>query len=73
MAKQLTIARPDIDTDALNEIEDDVVLGFRLADAIRAGAQLVKGQARSTWISGNNACALGAAWLAVQARIAHEE
>lgn len=52
---------------ALAEIEEKVVTGYTLADAIREGAG-VTDQARGTWIRGEQSCALGAGWIAAKAR-----
>lgn len=49
------------------EIEEKVVLNYTLADAIREGSK-VTGKQEQGWIQGDNACALGAAYIAAQAR-----
>lgn len=48
-------------------IEEKVVTGYSLADAIREGAG-VTGKLEGGWIQGGEACALGAAWVAAKAR-----
>lgn len=53
--------------DMLSEIEEDVVLNYTLADAIREGAS-VSGQARDWTDSDGNVCALSAATAALNAR-----
>lgn len=52
----------------LAEIEDEVLLGYTLADAMRMGAKNTE-QARWTYINAadNQVCALAAAALAVEA------
>lgn len=50
----------------LNQIEDSVVNGYTLADAMREGSSVTK-QAY-TWGSGSSACALSAAGIAAKAR-----
>ena len=51
----------------LCEIEEKVVTGYTLADAIREGAS-VSDKADGSWVTGNRACALGAGWIAAKAR-----
>lgn len=51
----------------LAEIEEKVVANYTLADAIREGAA-VTDQGFHTYVSGEQACALGAAWIAAKAR-----
>lgn len=53
--------------DMLAGIEEDVVLNYTLADAIREGAS-VSGQARDWTDDDGNVCALSAATAAVRAR-----
>lgn len=48
-------------------IELSVLTSYTLADAIREGASVTR-QQRAGWIEGNNACALGAGFLAAKAR-----
>lgn len=45
---------------------EQIVDGYTLADAIREGSKLVKGQARNKWYRDDTACALGAAIKALQ-------
>ena len=47
-------------------IEEKVVTGFTLADAIRLGSTVTDKQ-ENGWVEGMNACALGAAYIAAQA------
>lgn len=56
--------------EALSTIEEKVVTGYTLADAIReAGASSSSQQTRGTWVRPNgDSCALGAGWLAAMAR-----
>lgn len=49
------------------EIEEKVVLNYTLADAIREGAS-VTDKKEQGWIEGESACALGAGYIAAQAR-----
>jgi hypothetical protein len=51
----------------LAEIEEKVLLNYTLADAIREGCS-VTDKYEGGWIQGGQACALGAAWIAGQAR-----
>jgi len=51
----------------LAEIEEKVVTGYTLADAIREGAS-VTGKKSGGWIDRSNACSLGAGWIAARAR-----
>lgn len=51
----------------LADIEEKVVTGYTLADAIREGAT-VSQQARGSWVSRERTCALGASWVAAKAR-----
>jgi hypothetical protein len=51
----------------LAEIEMDVLTSYTLADAIREGSS-VTGQNRGDWVTEDNACALGAGYLAAKAR-----
>lgn len=55
--------------DSLYEIEENVVTGYTLADAIREGSRHTE-QAIGTYVNeaNNEVCALSAAALAVQAR-----
>lgn len=55
--------------DELAEIEEKVVLGYTLADAMREGARYTE-QAKETYIIAdeNKVCALAAAGLALEAR-----
>lgn len=50
----------------LSLIEEKVVLGYTLADAIREGAAVTR-QGHRTYVR-DGACALGAAWIAARAR-----
>lgn len=47
-------------------IEEEVVTGYTLADAMREGCTVTE-QARN-WGNGDNACALSAAYIAAKAR-----
>jgi hypothetical protein len=51
----------------LAQIEEKVVLGYTLADAIREGST-VTGQKIGGWYTETEACALSAAHIAAQAR-----
>lgn len=53
--------------DELALIEEKVVTGYTLADAIREGASVTE-QTTGRYVAGNSACAFGAAWLAAKAR-----
>ena len=78
MSNLLTKAEADVETrfdpaiqhlrKDLALIEESVVTGYTLADAIREGST-VSDQAYD-WGSGENACALSAACIAAQARFA---
>lgn len=63
--------RPNVDTatgDPLVELELDAVVGYKLSDAIRDGAQEVP-QAVGSWGDGvTNACALATAQKAIDRR-----
>lgn len=50
----------------LGEIELNVLTGFTLADAIRAGAGKTE-QVTGSYVRGRMSCALGAAYLAARA------
>lgn len=54
-------------TDELAQIEMGVLTSFTLADAIREGAS-VTSKAEGTFVDGNRACALGAAFISATAR-----
>lgn len=67
-----TVIKPDIAPveklkAELALIEEKVVTGYSLADAIREGAG-VSGQKIGGWIEDGESCALGAAWIAAKAR-----
>ena len=49
------------------EIEEKVILNYTLADAIREGSS-VTSQKVGGWIEGESSCALGACYIAAQAR-----
>jgi hypothetical protein len=51
----------------LAAIELDVLTSYTLADAIREGSS-VTGQRRGGWITDEDSCALGAAYIAAKAR-----
>lgn len=51
----------------LGNIEMDVLTSYTLADAIREGST-VTAQKHGGWIEGQQACALGAGYLAAKAR-----
>jgi hypothetical protein len=53
--------------DELAAIELGVLTSYTLADAMREGST-VTGQKVGGWIEGDNACALGAAFVAATAR-----
>lgn len=51
----------------LAAIELDVTTSFTLADAMREGSS-VTSKREGGWVDGNQACALGAAYLSARAR-----
>lgn len=51
----------------LGEIDLKVATSYTLADAIREGCS-VTGKKEGGWVEGENACTLGAAWVAAKAR-----
>jgi hypothetical protein len=51
----------------LAQLEEKVVTGYTLADAIREGSS-VTNKLEGAWVRGNGACALGAGWVAARAR-----
>ena len=51
----------------LAEIEEKVVLNYTLADALREGSTVTE-QKFNGYISGGEACALGAAYISAKAR-----
>lgn len=53
--------------EALAEVEEKVVTGYTLADAIREGAS-VSDQAFGRYLKGESACALASAFVAATAR-----
>lgn len=64
-----TITHPAVETlrRELAALELDVLTSYTLADAIREGST-VTAQKVGGWIEGGEACALGAGFLAAQAR-----
>lgn len=48
-------------------IEEKVVTGYTLADAIREGCS-VTSKLQGAFVQGGESCALGAAWIAAKAR-----
>lgn len=48
-------------------IEERVLTSYTLADAIREGAS-VTGKLEGSWVSDQNSCGNGAAWIAAKAR-----
>jgi hypothetical protein len=53
--------------ETLAGIEMDVLTSYTLADAIREGSSVTR-KNTGGWIEGDNACALGAGYLAAKAR-----
>jgi len=51
----------------LAEIEEKVVTGYTLADAIREGAR-VSSKLEGSFLRDDSSCALGAGWIAAKAR-----
>lgn len=66
---KVTVTVPAIDVlkSQLADIEMQVLTSYTLADAIREGSG-VTDQKIGGWITENNACALGAGWIAAKAR-----
>ena len=67
-AAQIIDGHVDTMRAVLAQIEEDVVTGYTLADAVREGTS-VAGQATGRWVAANgDVCALTAAYIAAKAR-----